>query len=398
MSERITKLQRWLDLIAALVGRRVPVTVEELMERVPAYARRWRSDDETARASVRRAFERDKDELRQAGIPIETVTFRINYGKEEVQGYRLARKDFYLPYLRLLSSVATDEGDGGQGRGVRSPRPDGVPEFGIASRDAAAAFEALDRVAGLPGFPYRSEARSARRKLAFDLDPEALRRTPLLYVDRPGGQEVSERVRLLAEALLARKRVTFRYHGIYRGRTTRRDVAPWGLLFQGGHWYLVGHDATREEVRIFRVGRMEEASANPRAPHTPDYQIPAGFNLDAYRGRRAWELGADDGPPLGARVRFDFPASLWAARNGYGELEAREPGGSSVRLFEVTQVPPFLRWVLSLEGEAEVVGPPELRAEMRSLARRVAALYGAGEGGAGADGGKAWDGAGADDA
>ena len=39
--ERIKKVQRWLDLIAYLVGRRLPVSVEELMERLPAYAGDW---------------------------------------------------------------------------------------------------------------------------------------------------------------------------------------------------------------------------------------------------------------------------------------------------------------------------------------------------------------------
>jgi hypothetical protein len=98
----ISKTQRWLDLIAYLAGRRVPVTVEQLMEGIPAYAEKWVEGSEKDRASVRRTFERDKDELRELGIPIETVQYRINYGAEETLAYRVARKDFYLPYLELL--------------------------------------------------------------------------------------------------------------------------------------------------------------------------------------------------------------------------------------------------------------------------------------------------------
>jgi predicted DNA-binding transcriptional regulator YafY len=67
----ITKTQRWLDLLAYLVGRRLPVAVDELMERLPAYARQPNPD------TARRTFERDKDELRKAGIPIETFICRI---------------------------------------------------------------------------------------------------------------------------------------------------------------------------------------------------------------------------------------------------------------------------------------------------------------------------------
>ena len=99
MPENISKVQRWLDLITYLIGHHFPVPVEELMERLPAYAR---GGDETARASVRRKFERDKDELRDLGIPLETVIYSINYGAEQAQGYRISRSDFYLPYLKLL--------------------------------------------------------------------------------------------------------------------------------------------------------------------------------------------------------------------------------------------------------------------------------------------------------
>ncbi|MFH1763497.1 MAG: hypothetical protein ABIF09_04815 [Gemmatimonadota bacterium] len=45
---------------------------------------------------MRRKFERDKDQLRELGVPLETVTYSINYGMEEIQGYHIARSDFYL--------------------------------------------------------------------------------------------------------------------------------------------------------------------------------------------------------------------------------------------------------------------------------------------------------------
>ena len=47
MPKRITKTQRWLDLIALLLNRQIPLGVDEIMERVPAYAQ----DTTTADAS-----------------------------------------------------------------------------------------------------------------------------------------------------------------------------------------------------------------------------------------------------------------------------------------------------------------------------------------------------------
>ncbi|HEX9109394.1 MAG TPA: hypothetical protein VF832_19260, partial [Longimicrobiales bacterium] len=104
MADRISKTQRWLDLIAYLVGRRMPVAVGELMEKVPAYARGWDSGNETKRSSVRRMFERDKAELRDLGVPLESIPIPSDETGEQ-EAYRLARRDFFLPYLRLVQGT-----------------------------------------------------------------------------------------------------------------------------------------------------------------------------------------------------------------------------------------------------------------------------------------------------
>ncbi|MGH7570337.1 MAG: helix-turn-helix transcriptional regulator [Gemmatimonadota bacterium] len=361
MTERITKLQRWLDLIAFLIGRRYPVTVDEIMEDVPAYARG--AGGETTDESVRRMFERDKKELRELGIPIETVEFSVR-DAEQSSGYRLARRDFYLPYLRLI---------GGGPPGAEAGVPRGIDAFDIRPEEARDARDALSFAAAMPSFLLREEARSALRKLEFDLGPG--RPDALLAVDRPEAAEIRDRLRVLNDSLQARKRVRFRYHGIYRGKPTDRDVAPYGLLFQGGNWYLVGHDALRDDLRVFRVDRMEEPEPNRKTPETADYEVPADFDLDRYRNREAWELGEGEEPPLRAEVRFEFPTSLWAARNAYGELALEAAAGASIRTFQVHQVNPFLRWVLSLSGEAEILAPEALRREYDELVQRVAALY-----------------------
>ncbi|MFQ5680228.1 MAG: helix-turn-helix transcriptional regulator [Gemmatimonadota bacterium] len=375
MVEPISKTQRWLDLIGYLVGRRFPVPVEELMERIPAYAAPWKSGDETARASARRTFERDKDEIRAYGIPLETIRYRDSWG-EEIHGYRLSRRDFYLPYLRL---VAESRAGAGREGGPAPPVGDRVARRGeeapLTPEEAGLALNALSRASELPDFPLAREARSAFRKLAFDLDPERFRDAPVLYISEPPSETRARVLQRLSDALLARKRVAFRYHGIYRDETTDRDVAPYGLLFQYGHWYLIGHDALRDDVRIFRTTRMEKVSVNRSAPHAHDYEIPADFRVADYVSRDAWELGGPDETPVEARLRFDFPLSLWAERNEQGRAVKEGEDGSAVREFEVRQVDPFLRWVLSLEGEARVLEPPELREAFHELARRVATLY-----------------------
>ncbi|CAN5658775.1 WYL domain-containing protein [soil metagenome] len=366
MSTSPSKLQRWLDIIAYLVGRRLPVSADELLRHVPAYARRWESASRTDQESVRRGFERDKDELRSLGIPIRTVRYNTPDEPDVFEGYLIDRRDFYLPYLKLVRQLS----------GAPAYQPPSRPRaVEIVEADAPLALEALRRVAAVPGFPLAREARSALRKLTFDIDPQLATQSPVLFFDRPGTAEHAERLRLLSDALLARKRVRFRYHGIYRGSETRRDVAGFGLLFQHGHWYFIGHDATRDDMRVFRVGRMDEVVPVTTSPKTPDYEIPTDFTLADYAGRDAWELGDRDDAPVVARVLFRFPLSLWAERNGHGTLEERHSDGTEVRVFNVYQVDPFLRWLLGMEGEVDVLEPDELRSELKRMAERIARAH-----------------------
>jgi len=382
MPENISKVQRWLDLIAYLVGRHFPVPVEELMERLPAYARDFRGGNETARASVRRKFERDKDELRELGIPLETVTYSINYGAEEVQGYRISRSDFYLPYLKLLRGevlgaappAAAAEPDPllTEHLDLFNLKPDGSIEV---PRDVAADISwGLKEVADLPAFPLASAARSAFRKFTFDLDPSDVSKEKVIFAIPPDTARASEHLDALSDALLRRKKVAFSYHGIHRNEETEREVRPYGLLFKHSHWYLVGWDETRDAERIFRVDRMEKVQVNTAVPATPDYEMPAEPVLASYRDREAWELGeAED--TVQALVRFRFPASLWAERNDYGEKVGEADDGGTLRRFEVRQPDAFIRWILSQEGEAVIESPPALQKALRTMAKQVANLY-----------------------
>lgn len=394
MPDRISKLQRWLDLVAYLAGRRYPVSVEQLWDAIPAYAaglEGGRKDPE----SVRRMFERDKDELRGMGIPIETVTFHISGGTEESHGYRLATRDFHLPYLRLVKEAEAEAIAAADA--ARARRPGAVPrgkasarEFVVREDEAGAALEGLRDVAALPGFPLRREARSAFRKLAFDLDPDLLRPAPVVYAEDPETKSIVDVLRTLSDALLARKKVTFRYRSIERDEEAVRTVRPFGLLFQHGRWYLVAWAEERSDVRMFRVGRMADVKPNAKSALTPDYEIPDGFDLRAYSGRKAWELGEGAAAPLQAQVWFRFPRSVWAARNGHGTLVREDDKGNQVREITVHRAEPFLRWVLSLEGDARVEGPEDLRQAFRAMVEAVARRYeGSAEGRPTAKGGSA---------
>lgn len=361
--ERITKAQRLLDLISCLLGRRTPMTVDQIFEAVPAYRRAAGPDGDPNPESVRRMFERDKDELRGLGIPIDTQQFPINYGLETVDGYVLRPGALYLPYLKIVA--ASEQATPASGEAAD-------PVF--TSEELEFALQALREAAEAPEWPLTPETRSAFRKLAFDLGslPE---RSPVLHARPPGAEEVAQTLPVLADAIVRRKRIAFRYHGLVRGEATDRDVAPYGLLLQDGTCYLVGHDALRDGVRMFHVGRMESPQVNRSSPGSADYDIPDDFALSEYGDREAWEIGGEE-EEMSVRVRFAHPMSLWAARNGFGELEEEEEDGGAVRRFAVRHLRPFLCWILGLGGDARIVEPAGPAEELRRLAAAIGDAHG----------------------
>ena len=215
------------------------------------------------------------------------------------------------------------------------------PSIEVEAEDASTALYALSEAAALPAFPFAGEARSAARKLSFDLLHAPGQEGRVLNLDQVVDDAVRVRMADLSDALLSRKRVTFEYHGLYRGERTSRDVAPYGLLLQRGNWYLIGHDALRDAIRVFRVARMASVRVNRKSPGTPDYEVPGDFDLDRYRNKEAWQLSEPGEDHLIARVRFPFPMSLWAERNRLGDLETELEDGAAIRRFEVYQVDPF---------------------------------------------------------
>lgn len=294
------RLERLVNLTATLLDTRRPLSLEELAERLePSYP-----EDRAAR---RRAFERDKETLRDLGVPI-TVESLDALGGEP--GYRIRREDYYLPELDLTAeersalhvAITAVRLEGGAGR------------------------EALRKLGGLEG--------AGAAPLA------EMQVTPVL----PG----------LFDAVTKRRTVGFEYRGEVR------RLEPYGVVHRFGHWYVVGRDQDRDAPRAFRVDRIDGE---------PKYDAPGGFeppaDVDPADFLRADPLTYGDAQAVEARVLVDAPRAGWVI-DELGEesvLERRDDGSIVVGLSVVNR-DAFRTWVLELLEYAEVLSPPELRTEI----------------------------------
>lgn len=301
------RLERLTNLVAALLATARPLTLEEIVNRVPGYP--------ADKASYQRQFERDKEAVRGLGIPVRLEPLDAFSGE---LGYRVRKQDYELPDLDL------------------------TPDEGRALHVAVAAMH-------LEG----GEGREAMWKLGglgdADVPPlGALPSVPALPA--------------LLDASRHRATVTFRH----RGEPRRLD--PYALAFRGGHWYVLGHDHDRDEVRSFRADRIEGAvEVGPERA----FERPARFDPDAVLHHDPWRYGAE--PVLEAVVAIDATLAGWVVdRLGEAAVDERRTDGSVVVTLTVTNREAFHSYVLGLLDHAQVLRPRNLRSEIVGWLRAVA--------------------------
>lgn len=298
-------LERLINLVALLLETNRPVTFEEIRGILPAY-------DQPDRASAKRQFERDKDTLRQIGIPVETVP---TDAWEVEEGYRIPKERYELP------------------------------DVSFTAEEVAALFVA----AHAPGDP---EAARAFRKLALGAEAGVIpagEGAVAVGVDASGPH-----LRRVADAVSGRRRLRFRYRPI-GGRAGRREVDAWALLFRGGAWYLVGRDRARGEPRSFRLSRIVSEVRDAGRGEPP----PDGFRAADHLTAGPWGLGE---PETKARVAFSPKVVWWALAGlpGVRTLRTRRDGWTEA---EVPAAPgeSFVSWVLSFGPDARVLAPASVR-------------------------------------
>jgi predicted DNA-binding transcriptional regulator YafY len=294
------RLERLVNLTATLLDTRRPLTLDELADRLePAYP-----DEKTAR---RRAFERDKETMRELGIPISVESVDA-FGGET--GYCIHPGDYYLPDLDL-------------------------------STDERAALHVAVSAVQLVG----TDARAGLRKLG---GIEGAAAPPLAQL------EVTPALADCFDAVARRRHLEFDYRG------ERRSLEPYGVVHRFGHWYVVGHDLDRDGPRAFRVDRIDGA---PVAGEAGAFEPPPDTDPTAYV--RDDPLAYGDASPIAARVLVGASrAPLVVDELGDDAVRERHDDGSVVVELQVVNREAFRTWVLHLLEHAEVLEPEELRTEI----------------------------------
>jgi len=252
------RTERMLNLLFVLLNSRSPLTREQIRERVPGYGK--------SNEAFERMFERDKAALRDLAIPVETKP--VDLFHDDVLGYRIDRSDWLMPEITLTTqeraylSLAASAWQSAQ--------------LSTAARQAVSSVDAREQDAQI----------SVPVSLA------------------KGRRHIAE----ILAAIANQKTVTFDYVGVSHSEVVRRTIDPWRALLHSGHWYLVGFDQEKGEVRTFRTDRIVGDVLETK--HDILEPMPSDFDLHSITS--SWESSETSATIAQVLVRPGRGASLRA--------------------------------------------------------------------------------------
>lgn len=311
------RAERLVNLVLCLLSTRRYLTAERIRGIVPGY------QDAPSDEAFFRTFERDKAELRDLGIPLETGRHSVF---DAVDGYRIARQDYELGDIDLAP-------------------------------DEAAALALAVRLWDAP--EMTGSARGALLKL----------RAAGVEVDESAPSVVEPKVRTgepafgpLFSAVQAGRPVTFDYRRPGSPDSQQRTVEPWGVVSWRGRWYVVGHDRDRAARRCFRLSRI---TGEVRAFGSAE-QVRRPTDVDLLQV----VAGDQHETPPSTTVR------LWVAqdrahgvRRDATVVEAQELAGitGDVLELELTYPESAAGWLAGHGPDVAVLEPESLRKEVREI-------------------------------
>lgn len=212
-----SKVERLMNLVICLLATRQFVTADKIRTSVAGY------QDSASDEAFSRMFERDKSELRDLGVPLETGPAA---GFTTAEGYRISPEAYALPEIDL-----TSEESGAVAIALRLLES---PELTSAAQGAVLKLRAAGVV----------------------VDQES---ASTLFTALPARSRGSEpALEAVLAAIEAGRAIRFEHRPAPNAPFVTRTLEPWGVVTRDGRWYVVGHDVDRDAVRTFRLSRIAE--------------------------------------------------------------------------------------------------------------------------------------------
>ena len=315
------KSERLLNLLIMLLVQRAYVSKERVREILyPGQG------DE----AFEKMFERDKEDLRSLGVPIEVGSLDPLF--DDDPGYRVRPDELQLPPLELTADEA------------------GVVALATRVWEHAPLAEATTE--------------AVRKLTAYGLPVDV----SALDIARPRLTAEEPSFDVFWQATQDRTPLEFDYARPGQEHPTTRHLLPWGVVRYAGRWYAVGFDTDRQDERVFRLSRVRGEAR--RAGRPGSYDIPPGVDIHEVARRLAPHPVPE---PVTVLVRAGAGHGL---RRGATGLERDLPGPDGTPGWQRLRLDrggmDLVDELLSYGPDVYVEGPPAVRDAL--VARLTAAV------------------------
>ncbi|CAN5380333.1 WYL domain-containing protein [soil metagenome] len=323
---RVPVEERLFSLVLALLATDTGLTKNEILSTVQGYRQKFSHSGDNA--NLERQFERDKDDIRELGVPLETIESPGQAGNNQNLRYRIPRGSYELPAdivfspeettLLNLAAMVWREGS-----------------LSGESRRAILKLRSLGVTTSEPVLGYAPRVRV--REAAFDP---------------------------LSAALEKRTIVKFAYLKPGERDARVRTVAPLALIQHQGRWHLYADEIESGTTKTFLLRRI----VSQITPTTKTFPAPS-----ADQGERAL-AGLEEVWNAHTAVVEVEPGSDAATR--LGKRRGTSVSASGALELHYSDVNIFADELASYGPEALVVSPPDLRDAVRDRLERTAADHG----------------------
>jgi predicted DNA-binding transcriptional regulator YafY len=218
------------------------------------------------------------------------------------------------------------------------------------------------------GKPFQETARRIADKIEVAAEEESNERSIDIGVISTERSENHRHTRAIENAVREKRNIIVGYESL-KGEKTERKISPYAMAFRKHAWYLVGYCHLRDDIRTFRVGRIQSVRLSRER-----FEIPDDFSIEKYFSA-SW--GVYRGKLTKFRVKFTGEAAVivkTSQHQQYEEIEERNDG-SIVYTTVVAGRVEFIRWVLGFGSEAEILEPAGARREVAGIADDILRKY-----------------------
>ena len=311
MNESQQLLRQW-EILQLLADSRIGFTLQELVE--------------TFEVSLR-SIQRDIAVLQAAGFPLEDVTVDRNLKRWKMRPFG---EQMGFNFADMISIVMS--------RRFLEP---------------------------LAGTPFWEGHQKVYRKVRGALGEQALKfceqLNQTIRVSGFGASDYTKRGQIIDKTLQAmedKRRVLVRYQSQEATEPIEQELGPQGFIWHNGSLYLIAWSARREEIRNYKVDRIQSAEIGSDLR----YAVPENFSLDDWQKRAFGVFRGDGGQSWFIRIFFNREAARYVQESWWHDSQrfVYRPEGSVEMQLELSDLSSVTKWILSFGCNAIALDPPEL--------------------------------------